>query len=120
MTELFVRDETTPDLNTDLLAELTTGAQLERMLAVYASDAETDDYRRSPGHDSNITSIEIDGDRASVLDCSQGRGMVFNAYDEVLIAGDDFFKFRETQLVKLDGHWLVENFLAGGDLRCEP
>ncbi len=120
MTELFRRGGTTPSLDTELAAELTTGAQLERMLDIAARDAETGDYLRGPGYDSNITSIEIDGDRASVLDCSQGRGVVYNANDEVLIPAGDSFKIRETQLVRLDGHWFVEDFYTGGDLRCDP
>ncbi len=123
MTELFASNQTAeggPYADPELIVELTTGAQRERMLETNDRYATLTDYVENPGYDSNITYVEVVDNAASVLDCSQGRSVKFSADGQMVAPPDDFFKIRETRLVRLEGRWFVEEFFTGGDLRCEP
>lgn len=122
MTEYFARDEREVTLE-EQIAELETLAidpQLQRSKEVLASHYDEGQYAVNPGYVSNIVRIDIEGDRASVLDCSQGRGELFSAEGDLLIPADDFFKLRRTELVKIDGRWWITELITGGDERCNP
>ena len=77
-------------------------------------------YSAGGAFESNIVSVEVDGDRALVVDCSQDLGELYNSDDELLIAADDFFKLRTSELVKIDGKWWIYDLYSGGDERCNP
>ena len=122
MTELFEIDERVDDPATVLPAaeELTTGNQLERIRQRVRHDAATGEALVGPGYDTNIVEVVIDGDRATVLDCSLDPAARYGPDGAVLVPADDFHKLRSTELVLVDGRWLVENFNTGGDERCDP
>ncbi len=123
MTELFASNQTAeggPYTDPDLIEELTTGRQRERLLETNDRYATITDYVISPGYDSNITHVEVTGDVANVLDCSLGPAERFSASGELLQPADEELKTRETRLVRIDGQWFVEDFYTGSDLPCTP
>ncbi|MCP4960326.1 MAG: hypothetical protein GY925_13790 [Actinomycetia bacterium] len=122
MTELFDIDERVEGHEAVPTAarDLTTGPLLRRIEELGAEKAEADEYAVGPGYASNIVSVDIAGDQAAVVDCSQGRGERFAANGDLLVPADDFFKLRETSLVLIDGIWLVEEFFTGGEEFCDP
>jgi hypothetical protein len=100
--------------------ELATGPLLRRIEENAATREAANEFGVGPGYDSNIVSVEIDGDRATVTDCSQGRGVLYDADGVIVIPADDFFKIRRLSLVLIDGSWLAEEFYTGGDEQCDP
>lgn len=122
MTEFFARDEreTSPTERLALAAELTTGPQLARSTETIEALAESGEYNVSPGYDSNIVEIEVNGEQATVLDCSQDRGERFSADGELVSPAEDIFRIRETTLVLVDGTWFVKDFFTGGGIECDP
>ncbi len=122
LTEVFAVDERTDGVEStlDLVRQLTTGAQLTRMEQSAADRIASGEALVGPGYDSHIVSIEVAGDRATVVDCSQDRTALFDAAGVETIAADDFYKLRETRLINVDGTWLIEEFITGGDSRCDP
>jgi hypothetical protein len=123
MTELFARDERVkgPEAMLELAEELTTGPLLERIRDAVEQRASTGERATSPGYDSNIVSLEvISPTSATVLDCSQDRSELFAPTGELLVPADDFYKLRESQLVLVNGDWLVQEIISGGDERCDP
>jgi hypothetical protein len=122
MTELFDYDERTddPEELLVLVEELTTGAQLERMRTRIAAGPDLDERFASPGYESNIEKIELDGEYATVLDCSLDRGEAYSLDGELVTPAAEQHEYRETLLVNVDGRWLVTDFRTGGDQRCEP
>jgi len=122
MTEMFDIDErvTDPLDRLALIEELATGDQYRRSSEASKRAAESGEAMANPGYVSNIVTVTIVGDTASVLDCSQGRGELYSPTGELLIPADDFFKLRTTKLVLVDGVWKVNDFYTGGDNRCDP
>lgn len=121
MTELFARDEREVGRfsHFDLLDELTVDPQ-NRRDRNFAERSEQDGlFMVGPGYDSNISEVEISGKTATVFDCSQGRGAGWSNGEEVIPA-DDFWKWRNTKLIKIADVWYVEDFITGGDGRCDP
>ena len=94
--------------------------QLQRLRDLADGYAETGRYAVSPGYASNVVHVWIDGEVARVVDCSRDRGELFEPDGAVVLRADDFFKLRETELVRIDGRWMVREFFTGGDLRCDP
>ncbi len=122
MTEYFAfkgKDVTAAE-RIDLLKTFADGPIVQRTIEVRTEDEALGYYSAGGAYDSNIVSVEIDGDRALVVDCSQGLGELYNAEDELLIAADDFFKLRTSELVKIDGKWWIYDLYSGGDERCDP
>ena len=122
MTEMFAVDELAVGHEALPAAarDLTTGPLLRRLEESAVTSKEAGEFFVGPGYTSNIISIEIDGDHAAVVDCSQDLGEIRNADGDVVVPADDFFKLRQTNLVLIDGRWLVEELYAGGDERCDP
>jgi len=106
--------------NFDVLDELAVDPQNQRSRDFADSLEEQQLLRVSPGYDSNISEVEILGDRASVFDCSQGRGEGWSEAGVLQVPADDFWKWRNTKLVKIDGVWFIEDFITGGENRCDP
>lgn len=100
--------------------ELTTGPYLNRIEDNTSLRESAGEYLVAPGLDSNIMSVRVDGDRASVRDCSKDVVEQYDSEGNLLIPADDFFEIRETSLVLVDGRWLVEEFYAGIDELCDP
>ena len=122
MTELFNVDErvTDPLGMLPLLAELATGDQYKRSYETLQRHADSGEALVGPGYASNIVKVEINGNTASVLDCSEDRADGYSSTGELIVPADGFFKFRTTELVLVDGVWKVSNFFVGGDSRCDP
>jgi len=122
MTEMFTIDErvTDPLDRLPIIEELSTGVQYRRSSEAARRRSETGEAIVAPGYVSNIAEVEIYGTTASVMDCSQGLAELYSPVGELLIPADDFFKFRTTELVLVDGVWKVSDFFAGGDDRCDP
>ena len=122
MTELFTIDARVvgPEARLPLAEELTTGRQLKRIRESVVNDLDSGERLVGPGFDSHIVLVVITGDKAEVVDCSQGRGEGYSADGQLLVPADDFYKLRWTELVLIDGTWFVEDFLTGGDNRCDP
>ncbi|MCP3993385.1 MAG: hypothetical protein GY724_30250 [Actinomycetia bacterium] len=122
MTEMFKVDERIEGHEAFPAAarELTTGSLLRRIEENAADRVATDEFSVGPGYDSNIVSVELLSDHATVVDCSQDRGERYDADGVLVIPADDFFKLRRSSVVLIDGRWLVEEIYAGGDERCDP
>ena len=119
---LFDRDERIdgPEAWLPLVEELTTGPQLTRMKEGTAKRVNSGERIAGSGYDSNIVDVQIDNDRASVLDCSQDRGERYSPDGELLSGASDDWIFRETILVNIDAEWLVEDFIIGEEQPCDP
>ena len=122
MTELFNRDERVdgPEVVLPLTDELTTGAQLARIREDIARELASGERLVGPGYDSNIIDVLIEGDHASVLDCSRDNGELYSAEGELITPAATIFKTRETRLVRVDDVWLVEDFVSGRGVECDP
>lgn len=122
MTELFDRDERIvgPEAILVLAEELTTGRVLARLQDSVTSKAESGERTVSPGFESNIVGVTLDGDTAVTLDCSRDQAERFSADGELLVESEAHFTYTETWLVFENGKWLVEEFIVGGDLPCDP
>lgn len=122
MTEVFARDERSfdPDAWLTEVEQLSTGRLEARILQNTAKRQDEGRYIVSPGYDSNIVEVRINGESASVLDCGMGLARLIDANGTVLVPEDDFFKFREAIYEVEDGHWVIEEIATGGDTRCEP
>lgn len=104
----------------EVVREVTTGPLLARIEERSDRIAAGAELIVNPGYLSNIVAIEVSGDVADIVDCSQDRSEGYNAAGELTTPADDFFKLRSTRLVRVDGVWLVEDFFTGGDDRCTP
>lgn len=122
MTQLFARDEfkDDPEVRIELARELTIDPQLTRIEDGIRGRSGASERVVSPGYDSNIIDVSVDGEMATVRDCSRDRGALVDADGEVVVPEDDYFKIRTTQLRLVDGEWFVEEIFSGGDERCEP
>ncbi len=122
MTEVFAIDERVEGHEAFPAAarELATGPLLRRIEENAATRAAATEFRVGLGYNSNIVSVELLGDRATVVDCSQDLGERYDAGGILLVPADDFFKLRRSSVVLIDGRWLVEEIYAGGDERCDP
>lgn len=122
MTELFARDEREvgPEAILILAEELTTGRVLARLRDSAADQLESGERTAGAGYESNITRVEVADDSAVVLDCSRDLSIGYSASGEPLNDPDPTFTFRETWLVRLQGSWLIEEFIVGGDIPCVP
>ncbi len=124
MTESFARDERVVGRRSrfDLLDELTVDPLNTRAKQSADSREERGIYTVSPGFDVNISEIEIEpgGQRATVYDCSRDRSEDWNEAGELVTPADDFWKWRNGWMVKIDGTWYIEDLAGGGDNRCDP
>ena len=121
MTEFFARDErdfTTEELSARA-AEVAVEPLLTRILERTAERAQDGSYEISPGYESNVVEIEVDNDTATVLDCSLGRGVLYDAAGEVLIDADHEHRLRRAVLTHTETGWFVSDFFTGGD-PCTP
>jgi hypothetical protein len=100
--------------------ELTTGPLLRRIEEDFAAKAAASEYIVASGYESNIVSIEIDGDHATVLDCSRDTGEVFDADGNLLVSAATSFSLRRSQLALIDGRWLVEERYSPSEETCDP
>ncbi len=78
------------------------------------------EYAVNPGGESNIRSITIEGDSASVIDCYLGRGTLFASNGTVLIPPDEKHQLVELRYAQVDGKWFISDFYSGGDQECDP
>jgi hypothetical protein len=122
MGELFARDERVdgPEARLPLAEELTTGALLQRIRTAVLRNVETGERDVSPGYDSNVVSVSVESRKATVIDCSQDRGMAYSAAGTLLVEADDFWKMRRVEYVDDAGAWRALEIFAGGDERCDP
>jgi hypothetical protein len=122
MTELSDVDERLDGSHAFVAAarEITTGPLLHRIEETAAARQATGEVLVGPGYLSHIVSVEIEGDRATVVDCSLGRGELLDADGAVVVPADESFKLRTSVLILLDGAWLIEDFFVGGDAECDP
>lgn len=122
ITELM-RWKGTPEDDRERLAlaeQWTTGAQLQRMKEAVAGRVSSGEYIVG-GYESSIVSVDVEGPAsARVVDCSKDLGVLYSKDGRVVIPADDFYKFRETRLELVDGAWLVNDFITGGDAKCDP
>jgi hypothetical protein len=122
MTELAAIDEREvgPEARLPLIEELTTGAQKARMTDAITERVENGDRLVSVGgFISNVVSVDVNGDRALVEDCSLDRGELYSADGNLITPAADTFGLRTTVLVLVDGSWLVEDFWAAAE-QCDP
>jgi hypothetical protein len=121
MTELWAVDELAngPEAALPLIEELTTGAQKRRMTEGIEQALESGERLVGPGYISNIVSVEIDGDRAFVDDCSLDRAELYSSEGELITPEADTFGVRTTVLVVVEGRWLVEDFWTS-ERECDP
>ncbi len=121
MTELFDRDESTLTLQerNSRIAAIAVDPLLARALQRSAEREADGSYEISPGYDSNVVEVQVDGDTAFVVDCSLGRGVLYGADGEVLIPADDEYRIRRAVFVLTGGGWFVSDFFTGGDV-CTP
>ncbi len=123
MTEMYSRDERVdgPEAMLALAEELTTGPLLNRIKDSVAERVASGERSVSPGFDSHIVRVTLlSTTHAQVLDCSQDRGERYSPDGVLLVAADDFHKFRTSDLVLVEGRWLANEIYAGGDERCDP
>ncbi|MEM9891866.1 MAG: hypothetical protein AAF962_13455 [Actinomycetota bacterium] len=122
MVDFFARDEREQGVEPflDLANEILTGPVLARTEESGMARIASGERISSPGYDSNIEIVEIDGDSAKVLDCSRDLAVLYSSAGEPLNTLVDEFMYRETWLVRADGRWLVEELFTGGDLACDP
>jgi len=121
-TELFARDERVdgPEAHLPLAAELTTGRLLQRIQDQVAETIRTGVLFVGPGYESNIVEVVVDGDTATVLDCSRDTSEGYSLLGKLVRPADDFFELRQSALVLIDGVWFVEDIAAGGEGQCDP
>lgn len=121
MTEFFARDERTLTLEerNSRLAAITVDPLLARGLQRGAEREAEGSYAVSPGYESNVVEVQVDGETAFVLDCSLDRGVLYDAAGEVLEPPDEEYRLRRTAFVLTDRGWFVSDFFTGGDV-CTP
>jgi DNA-binding protein Fis len=100
--------------------EVITGPLLRRVEENYAARAAANEFVVGSGYESNIVSVEIDGDRATVLDCSKDTGRLYDGDGNLLASSSDTFNFRRTLLVMIDDKWLVEELYSPSEETCDP
>lgn len=121
LTEYFDRDESTLTLQerNSRIAAIAVDPLLARTLQRSAERDAEGSYGISPGYDSNVVEIQVDGDSAFVLDCSLDRGALYDADGEVLVPADQEHRLRRTVFALTGGGWFVSDFFTGGDV-CIP
>lgn len=121
MTEFFARDERTLTLEerNSRLAAITVDPLLARGLERGAEREAEGSYAVSPGYESNVVEVQVDGETAFVLDCSLDRGVLYDSAGEVLEPPDEEYRLRRTAFVLTDRGWFVSDFFTGGDV-CTP
>ncbi len=121
MTEFFARDESelTFQERTSRVAAIAIDPLLARTLESLADRNRDGSYAISPGYDSNVIDVQVDGDTAFVLDCSLDQGVLYDANGEVLIEADEDHRIRRTVFALTGGGWFVSDFITGGE-PCEP
>lgn len=122
MTVIWANDDLNNGIgaNQKLIEQYVIDPQKARMLAAIEDRKTTGQLDVGPGYDSNIMEVVFQDDVAFVVDCSLGRGTLLSPEGEMLIPAATVYKVRETQLVNLEGQWMVEDFRTGGDLGCNP
>jgi len=121
LTEYFDRDESTLTIQerNSRIAAVAVDPLLARTLQRSAERDAEGSYGISPGYDSNVVEVQVDGDTAFVLDCSLDRGALYDADGEVLVPADEEHRLRRTAFALTDGGWFVSDFFTGGEV-CIP
>ncbi len=121
MTEYFDRDESTLTIEerNSRIAAIAIDPLLARTLQRTAERAAEGKYGISPGYDSNVVEVQVDGGRAFVLDCSLDRGVGYGADGQVLTPADEEHRLRRTVFVQSGDGWFVSDFFTGG-AACTP
>ncbi len=121
LTEYFNRDESTLTIQerNSRIAAVAVDPLLARTLQRSAERDAEGSYGISPGYESNVVEVQVDGDTAFVLDCSLDRGALYDADGEVLVPADEEHRLRRTVFVLTGGGWFVSDFFTGGDV-CIP
>jgi hypothetical protein len=122
MTEMFAFDSRVAGYEPLLIEarELTTGPLLDRIEEGAAAREAANETMAGAGYESNIASVEVDGDHATIIDCSRDTGEVFDADGNPLLTAGVSFYFRRTFLVSVDGKWLVEDLYSPSEEMCDP
>ncbi len=121
MTEYFDRDEQTLTLQerNSRIAAIAVDPVLARTLHRSAEREREGSYEISPGYDSNVVEVQVDGDSAFVIDCSLDRGVLYDANGDVVIPADEEHRIRRTVFTLTGGGWFISDFFTGGDV-CTP
>lgn len=123
MTELYRRDERLdgPEAMLPLAEELTTGPLLNRIRDAAAEHAASGERTSSPGFDSHVKDVTlVDQANALVLDCVLDRSELYSADGRLIQPADQAPVLIETEVVLVDGRWLVREINAGGAVNCDP
>ena len=89
-----------------------TGTELARLKENLAG--RRDAKRRTVGgYRSSIVSIHVDGDRATVRDCSLDVGIGYDAAGAITAPADSQHYLRSTELIHLSVGWRVSEFIRG-------
>jgi hypothetical protein len=122
MTELFAYDSRVDGYEPFLAEarELTTGALLQRIEEDSVAKEAANEFFAGSGYESNIASVEINEDHATVLDCSRDTGEIYDAEGVLLVSAASDFAYRRTSLVMVDGEWLVEELYSPSEETCDP
>lgn len=121
LVDFFARDDSTLPLEerNSRIAELAVDPLLARTLQRMAEREAAGSYGVSPGYDSNVVEVKVDGDTGYVIDCSLDQGVTYDAEGEVLIPADKDHKIRRTEFVLTADGWFISEFFSGGDV-CTP
>ena len=121
MTEYFDRDESALTLEERIarVEAVAVDPLLARVLERTATRDQDGSYAISPGYESNVVEVEVDGETASVLDCSLDLGVLYDANGDELIGADEEHHLRRTVWLLTDDGWFVSDFFTGGD-ECTP
>jgi len=103
-----------------LIEQYVIDPQRTRMLEGIEEDLATGNRSVGPGYDSNIIKVVFRDEIAIVGDCSIDRGQLFSPEGELLIPAAEIYTVRETDLVDLDGQWMVTEFRTGTRIGCDP
>ena len=121
MIEFFARDDSTLTLDerNSRIAAIAVDPLLARTMEREAAREAEGSYAVSPGYDSNVVDVSVDGDTATVTDCSLDQGVLYSAGGEVIEPPDEEYKIRQTVFNLIDDKWFVSDFFVGGDA-CTP
>jgi hypothetical protein len=121
LTEVVARDErdVTFEQQVELLETVAVDPLLTRAIEARSGHYERGEYAVTPPGDSNVVDIQIEGDRATVIDCFLDSGVLYAADGVVLVPADLSHEIIEVRYEFRNGRWFLSDFL-GGDEQCEP
>ena len=111
MIEFFARDDSTLTLDerNSRIAAIAVDPLLARTMEREAAREAEGSYAVSPGYDSNVVEVSVDGETATVTDCSLDQGVLYSAVGDVLEPPDEEYKIRQTVFNLIDGKWFVSD-----------